>query len=104
MAQQIIVDVASGKQTTRTLSAQEQAEYDAQVAAEALRQQQETTRQADRQAARDLVLPIAQPAVGARFDALTTAQLRALLAILLWDAGALDKAGMVRDLTLWVKR
>jgi hypothetical protein len=56
-----------------------------------------------RNAARALVLPIAQAAVGVRFDQLTANQLRALTAILFWQAGALDANGVVQPLAGWVR-
>lgn len=60
----------------------------ARVAAAQLRQQVRTT---------------AQGAVGVRYDLLTAAQVRALVAILLWREGALDNAGLVRPLNEWAR-
>lgn len=57
----------------------------------------------ERRAARQLVLQVAQSAVGLRFDALTAAQTRALVAILLWKEGALTGGGFVRPLSEWVQ-
>lgn len=68
-----------------TLEAEAEA---ARVAAAQLRQQVRTT---------------AQGAVGIRYDLLTAAQVRALVAILLWKEGALDNAGLVRPLSEWVR-
>lgn len=65
--------------------------------------QAEATRLADLSAARSLVLTTAAGAVGVRFDALTTTQLRSLLAIVLWQGGALDATGVVRPLAQWVR-
>lgn len=45
----------------------------------------------------------AQSAVGVDLAALTTAQVRSLLAILLWQAGGVDKDGLVNPLSEWVK-
>lgn len=103
MPDKMIINAATGQQTTRPLTPAEQVDVDALQAANAALQQQETTRLTDRNAARALVLQTAASAEGIRFDALTTAQLRALLAILLWREGALDAAGLVRKLTDWVR-
>lgn len=54
-------------------------------------------------AARALVLATAQTAAGVAYGNLTAAQVRALLAVLLWQAGALDEAGRVRPLAAWVQ-
>jgi hypothetical protein len=54
-------------------------------------------------AARALVVATAQAAVGVRFDQLTAAQVRALAAILFWQAGALDGNGVVQPLAGWVR-
>lgn len=48
------------------------------------------------------VRTVAQSAVGVLITDLTAAQVRALLAVLLWKAGALDKDGKVRALNDWV--
>lgn len=53
--------------------------------------------------ARALVLQTAQTAVGIRYDQLTAAQVRALAAILFWQAGALKADGTVRPLAQWVR-
>ena len=57
-------------------------------------------RQADQQL-RQQVVALAQSAVGVRVDALTAAQVRALLVVLLRKAGALDNGGTVRPLGEW---
>lgn len=69
--------------------AAEQAEQTAATEAAQLRQQ---------------VLTIAQSAVGVRIDALTAAQVRALVAVLLWRGGALRPDGTVRPLAEWATR
>jgi hypothetical protein len=53
-------------------------------------------------ALRQRVLTIAQSAVGTQIDLLTAVQVRALIAVLLWKGGALDKAGVVKPLTDWI--
>jgi hypothetical protein len=79
-----------------------QAEVDAAIAARAAAAVQA---QADATALRQQVLGIAQGTVGMRIDAtFTAAQLKALLAILLWKAGALDRTGAIRPLADWIDR
>ncbi|MGN6812191.1 MAG: hypothetical protein ACTHMP_15085 [Thermomicrobiales bacterium] len=53
--------------------------------------------------ARSLVVQTAQTAVGVRYDQLTAAQVRALFAIVLWQAGGLNADGTVRPLAAWVR-
>lgn len=59
--------------------------------------------QADADAAelRTRVRTTAQSAVGVIITDLTAGQVRALLAVLLWKAGALDKDGKIRPLSEW---
>lgn len=45
----------------------------------------------------------AQSAAGVALADLTQAQIKSLLAILLWQAGGVDKDGLVRPLGEWVK-
>jgi hypothetical protein len=58
----------------------------------------------DATALRAQVITIAQTAVGTRVDLLTAVQVRALIAVLLWKGGALDKSGVVQPLASWVDR
>lgn len=50
---------------------------------------------------RTQVVSVAQSAVGVLITNLTAGQVRSLLAILLWHAGALDKDGKIRPLQDW---
>lgn len=59
-------------------------------------------RQADAAALRQKVLTLAGSAVGIAVDQLTAAQVRALIACLLFEAGALDKSGIVQPLGTWL--
>lgn len=62
--------------------------------------------QATRLAAEDLrsrVIALAQSAVGVPLADLTAAQVKALLAVLLWSHGAVDNELKVRPLSEWVK-
>ena len=52
---------------------------------------------------REAIKTTAQSAVGVTYDQLTAAQVRALAAILLYKAGALDTNGTVRPLSEWVR-
>lgn len=52
---------------------------------------------------RGLVQSVAAGAVGVNITALTAGQVRALLAILLNQAGALDASGVVRPLGQWAR-
>jgi hypothetical protein len=82
--QEITYDEAAGTFAARprTLSAAEQAD----------------------QAARALVVAAAQSAVGVNIAALTAGQVRALLAVLLYKAGAIDAQGVVQPLAGWAQR
>lgn len=53
------------------------------------------------EAARTLVVQAAQSAVGVGLAALTPAQVRALLEVVLWKLGAIDSAGLVLPLSQW---
>lgn len=52
---------------------------------------------------REQIKTVAQSAVGVAYDQLTAAQVRALVAILLWKQGALNNDGTVKPLGQWVK-
>lgn len=52
---------------------------------------------------RQQVRTTAASAVGVRYDLLTAAQVRALVAILLWKQGALNSLGLVQPLDEWAK-
>lgn len=52
---------------------------------------------------RDQIVTTAQSAVGVSITALTAAQARALLAILLYQTGAIDLSGTVRPLNEWTR-
>lgn len=57
----------------------------------------------ENEAIRALVVQAAQGAVGVNLTALTAGQQRALLAILLWKAGAVNPDGTVRPLAQWAR-
>lgn len=58
--------------------------------------------QADSAALRQRVIQAATSAVGVQVDQLTAGQVRALIALLLWKQGAIDKAGAVLPLAGWL--
>ena len=71
---------------------------------DAAREQERQEAEAEQAAVRTLrgeIRSTAQSAVGVRFDQLTAAQLRALLAVLLYREGALDRSGVVRPPAEW---
>lgn len=72
------------------------------AAAIAALQQATATDAADAAALRQRVLGLANSAVGIQIDALTAGQVRALMALLLWRAGALDKTGAIKPLVGWL--
>ena len=76
-----------------------QAEIDAAIAARAAARQQAKL---DAAALQQKIVTVAQSAVGQSIDTLTAAQVRALVAVLLYRAGALDKTGVVQPLRTWV--
>jgi hypothetical protein len=76
------------------------AEIDAAIAARAAARLQAGK---DAAALRQKVLTTAQSAVGISVDALTAGQVRALVALLLYQQGALDKSGVVQPLAGWVR-
>lgn len=102
MAIRHVVDCATGQATTPDLTAEELAALDflrTQAEAETTVEQQ---RQADRTTARNAVLTIIVSAVGVRFQDTTQAQKMALIAALLYKAGALDKDLIVRPPADWL--
>lgn len=60
-----------------------------------------TQRDTEAAALRNQVRTLAQSAVGVRIDQLTAAQVRALIAILLHQAGALTPDGAIRPIGEW---
>lgn len=98
-----IVDAATGQTTTRDLTPAEQAEYDARQTSAAAEATAEMQRQADRTTARNAVLTLIQGAVGKRFQDTTQAEKLAMVAALLFQAGALDKDLIVRPPADWLR-
>jgi hypothetical protein len=74
-------------------------EIAAAIAARVAKAQQD---RADAAALRTRVLTLAQSAVGTQLDQLTAAQVRALVACVLYKAGAIDTAGIVRPIGSWL--
>lgn len=61
----------------------------------------ETQAAADAQTLRTKVSTLAQSAVGVQLDQLTAAQVRALIAFVLYKQGAIDKTGAIKPLDTW---
>lgn len=74
-------------------------QIDAAIAASIAAEQQATEEAATLKQA---IVTLAQSAVGVALNDLTAAQRNALIAILLWRAGAIDKTLKVRPLAQWV--
>jgi hypothetical protein len=72
------------------------------AAGRAARLAAENARAADAAALRQKVMTVALSAVGQSIDTLTAQQVRALIAVLLYKAGALDAAGVVQPLAAWL--
>lgn len=51
---------------------------------------------------RNQILSVASSSVGVALNDLTATQVKSLLAIMLWKAGAVNKSGQVRPLAEWV--
>ncbi len=77
-----------------------QAQIDAAIAAI---QQDATAATAAAAQLRQQIITLAQSAVGVRVDLLTAPQVRALFAIILWEAGALKNDLTIRPLSEWVR-
>ena len=73
------------------------------AAAIAARAQAEAQARTDADTLRARVLAVGQSAVGVSLDALTPAQVRALIALLLWKAGGVADDGTVRALREWLQ-
>lgn len=95
-AGQLIVRFLDGD-LKRDPTSQEQAAIDAVVAAH----DPQLLTQAEQ--LREAIKTIAQSAVGETLDNLTQAQLKALVAILLWKAGAVESNLTIRPLGQWVR-
>ena len=73
------------------------------AAAIAQREAAQQQASADAAALRQQIITLAQSAVGVRLADLTVGQRNALIAVLLWKEGALDRTGTVRPLAEWMK-
>jgi hypothetical protein len=75
----------------------------AQIAAAiAARQAAAQQAQSDALALRQRIVTLAQSAVGVSIDALTAGQRNALIACMLYKAGGIDAAGVVKPLSSWL--
>lgn len=79
----LVYNVATGEKATVPFTPGEQAERESLVAAD-------RARQATADAFRGQITTLAQSAVGVRLQDLTPAQIKALMAILLYESGGVD--------------
>lgn len=97
------IDISTGKATEREPTVEESAQIaDDRAVATAKRADDEVV-ETNRSAARSLVIGIALSSVGKDITALTAAQVRSLMAILLYQAGGLTPDGKVKPLGQWAK-
>lgn len=97
-----VVNCATGETTFVPLTPDEQTAYDAQQAAALITAVVDAQAATDRTTTRNAVLTAAGSAVGIGIGSLTAAQVRGLVACLLFKAGAIDKAGVVQPLNAWL--
>jgi hypothetical protein len=91
----LVYDVSTGEQMSVPLSSEETAERTTIAATE-------QARQTSADAFRTQISALAQTAVGVRLQDLTQAQIKALMAILLYESGGVDPATLqVRPLEQW---
>jgi hypothetical protein len=88
----------------RALGPGEEVAYDEQAGTFAARARALSAAEQADASARALVIQAATSAVGVNITALTAGQVRALLAILLYQRGALDGNGVVQPLAQWAGR
>lgn len=77
--------------------------YDERAGRFATRQRVKTQAERDRDTTRALMVQAASGAAGVNIAALTAGQRNALLAVLLFNAGALDSGGVVLPLGQWAR-
>lgn len=99
----VIVDATTGQVTTRALTHEEQAQREDDAATEAVRLQAEQDEAIARGQARGRAMQQATGLAGANIAALTPAQVRAALALLLQERGALNGDGTIRSPTQWIR-
>ena len=90
------VDCTTGMQTRRAFTRLEEDDLVRRVA-------DDKAITAAAAAARDAVKAIAQSAVGVAVNDLTTQQLKSMVAVLLWKAGAVDSDLTIKPLGEWTK-
>ena len=95
LANHVVLDLSTGESSTVAPTPEEQAASDANAAALVATIADEGTK-------RSAVVNVAQSAVGINITALTATQVRGLVAVLLFRAGAIDKAGVVLPLNQWL--
>lgn len=101
MRYKTVFNSATNTQTVVPLTAEEEAQRDAEEAALAAMAVANAQTDADAAALKAQIVTIAQTAVGVRVDLLTAAQVRALVAMLLNRAGAIAADLTIRPLADW---
>jgi hypothetical protein len=85
------------------LAAGEEVAYDDRAGTFSRRARAKSQAEQDEDTTRALVVQAAGSAVGVNLTALTAVQQRALLAVLLWKAGAVNPDGTIRQLSAWAR-
>lgn len=98
-----VIDLATGAASFQPLTPAEVADQTARSAEAVARKAAEDQAAADNTTVKNTVVSLAQSAAGVLLTDLTAAQTRALLAVLLWKAGAIKPDGTVRPLGEWAK-
>lgn len=96
--------VIGGEPALEDLNPAEEAEREQRIAAAAAEKAAAEKAETDDNSVRDAVRATAASAEGLALTALTAAQVKSLLAVLLWKAGAVDKNGVVKPLAEWARR
>lgn len=103
MSERTEIDCGTGVARTVPLTPEEIAQRTAWGAGRAAERDADAISTTERSAARARVVQVAQGTVGVHLDRLTATQVRALLAVLLWEAGALNGDGTVRSPAQWIR-
>jgi hypothetical protein len=101
--QKLVIDCATGSERHMDLSPEELAERQAAADTWLIMEQTRAAEAAVVSENLERVKALAQSAVGVRLDNLTAAQVKALLAVLLWSHGAMGSGGAIRPLSEWAK-
>jgi hypothetical protein len=98
-----VIDVAAGVAGDRPMTPDELIDRASRLAAAAARKAEEDQTELDNAAIKSIVMPLAQRAENTLITDLTSNQVLALIAILLWKAGAINPNGTVKALSEWIR-